>query len=454
MAFDPNKPFTPAAAPATKPAFDPNKAFAPADPSTSAPMAALEGYGNTATLGYLPQLQAGSEMGMEKLAKLFGAGPEAEDDKLRAQGFKVPEHTYVQERDANIARQQQEESEHPIAATAGKAAGIAATSMLPGVSAAKGAGFLARTGAAAANGALQGAAYNPGDEKGVVDPLQAKDRAINAGIGGAFNAAAHVGSEGINKLGDFLMQKAVGMKKYVPGVGNNLADEGVIGTKGMMREQVGSAMTDAGQTMQQATESMPGNYSTDKALQNVQKVASDFQLPSGGVAPESADAYSKAGSAVQDLMNEPGMSAPDMWARAKQNGDLAYKAGQEKNGLAADIAKARQRGFSDTLQEASPEFQGGAQRYAGLAPAGRALKQPESISNVLVKGLLKAGVGGALGAALDGTTGAVGGVLLSTPAGMSASGRTAIGASKLANALRDPALRAILEAKRKREGDK
>jgi hypothetical protein len=130
--------------------------------------AALEGFGETATLGYLPQLQAAAEPAMNAvLNKITGQNVETDP--------------YVQRRDENIARQHNLAEQNPKATLAGKVAGIGASMLAP-------MGAIAGTGSKAMQGirtgATMGAAYNPGDEKGEVSPLQLGKRSVNAGIGG------------------------------------------------------------------------------------------------------------------------------------------------------------------------------------------------------------------------------------------------------------------------------
>lgn len=150
----------------------------PAQQDGGAGMAALEGFGQTATMGYLPQLQAMAEKPMAKVMDFFTGSNVAEE---------MPD--YVQRRDENIARQSAQASAHPMASMAGKAAGIGAGMLAPGLAAAKGATAAAKIGRGALVGAATGAAYNPGDEQGVVDPLQAGERAGNAVVGGLTGGA-------------------------------------------------------------------------------------------------------------------------------------------------------------------------------------------------------------------------------------------------------------------------
>ncbi len=148
--------------------------------------AALEGFGDTATMGYLPHLQALASK------PLYGA--------LNAlTGQSVEPMDYVQERDMNIARQKGLSESNPGSSLAGKGLGIAATTMLP---AGKLAAFLApkSVAGAAALGATQGAIYNPGDKQGEVDPLQLEERAGNAAVGGLAGGALGTASKGIGYL--------------------------------------------------------------------------------------------------------------------------------------------------------------------------------------------------------------------------------------------------------------
>ena len=181
-------------------------------PNTSASMAALESYGNAATLGYLPHIQAAT-------SKLMPNPNAALDEKLRAQGFNVQnaEQSYVDARDQNIRRQQLQAKEHPVASATGTVGGIVGGGVLTG-----GLGRLAGLGKAATGvgrikeaakaGAVIGGLANPGDIEGELRPIQVEERAKNAAIGGAVGVAAQglvegVGS-GVKKVGEYVRSKA------------------------------------------------------------------------------------------------------------------------------------------------------------------------------------------------------------------------------------------------------
>lgn len=183
----------------------------PQEPQGSAAQAALEGFGQTATLGYLPQIQA--------LAGSAMPNPNASvDEDLRAQGFDIqqPESSYLSERDSNIARHRQQAQDHSGAVLGGKALGIAATSLLPGAAASRASQMSTGLGKGAAAlgkyltpssvkgmagvGAAQGALYNPGDEEGVLNVAQGPERLGNAALGGAVGGALGAGGKLVSNL--------------------------------------------------------------------------------------------------------------------------------------------------------------------------------------------------------------------------------------------------------------
>lgn len=146
-------------------------------PDASQGQTAIEGFGNGATLGYLPQLQALASK------PIYGA--------LNAiTGQNVQPDSYVDERDQNIARQTKQANDNPITSGASQLAGglttgIATAGLMPTPAATIG-GRIAQAGKV---GVVLGGAANPGDTKGEINPAGGlPDRVINAGKGGALAA--------------------------------------------------------------------------------------------------------------------------------------------------------------------------------------------------------------------------------------------------------------------------
>lgn len=172
--------------------------------------------GNSAALGYLPQLQAGAEKLRSLIdtgAAKLGVGPETPEmvnEGLRAKGFRVddPAESYVTDRDQNIARLAAESKEYPKSALggtiAGALAGGAALSPLTPINAAT---LPGRAAQAMRAGAVYGAASNPGDEAGVVDPIQAKERAVQSALSSLISLPVQLGAEGTGAAAKYIAGK-------------------------------------------------------------------------------------------------------------------------------------------------------------------------------------------------------------------------------------------------------
>jgi hypothetical protein len=147
---------------------------------------AAENAGNEATLGHLPQTEAAVQTGIDRV-------------KNWAQGERVTPNSYVNYRDANIRRIQQESADNPASAMIGKGIGIAGqVAITPEVRALEATGpvgaFLKNTAKGGLMGAGYGALSNPGDTQGQVDPMQLGDRAKNAVQGAKFGSVVGGGA--------------------------------------------------------------------------------------------------------------------------------------------------------------------------------------------------------------------------------------------------------------------
>ena len=152
----------------------------------------LEQGANALTLGYLPQIQA--------------AGAAAMGDD------------YTQARDANIKRLAAQQEAHPVPAMAGTiGGGLLNAYLMPAPTLFKGAGLVSKTAQGALTGGMMGAMMNPGDQEGVVNPIQGSERLENAKSGAALGAkiagGAAIGQKvasGVSKLGGKLKSAAEG----------------------------------------------------------------------------------------------------------------------------------------------------------------------------------------------------------------------------------------------------
>lgn len=296
--FDSSRPFQ---AVQSVPVFDPNKPFVEKEPAIdggSGAEAALQGFGKTATLGYLPQIQAITQPISDRLLNIL-PGEDVSPAPFKQMIPGSPE--YLQARDANIQRQKMLEKNNPVASSVGQIGGALTSALIP-------MGALARGGSvgkAALSGGIIGAAQNPGDKQGDVNPFQLKDRLKGAlsgaavggiaqgaigGIGGAINKARGLPEKlddisdamAFRSLGGFKADiKRVSGRDSLDEYGHSLKSIGKFAKeKGLVRggddifdvaERAGKFQKETGQKIGQIYEDIAQKYSNPAFLNDLQK---------------------------------------------------------------------------------------------------------------------------------------------------------------------------------------
>lgn len=245
----------------------------PAEPQTTAMEAGLQGFGQGGTLGYLPEMQAGTAWGInqlgslkDKLAKAVGADSlVSEDQKLRDQGFKLPEDESYDDLKNYFQRQDKTmKAEHPTASLAGNVGGAIATipvggalmkgtmgaaKFIPGVTRAAElasaaektveASKLAKAGLNVTKAAGQGAGYgfamNPEVDQNNPNPDAGIDARIeNAKTGAMFGAGFGAAGEGLKAgISKYLAMTSGVPKKAIEGFSKHQKEvENLIATEG------------------------------------------------------------------------------------------------------------------------------------------------------------------------------------------------------------------------------
>jgi hypothetical protein len=197
------------------------KLSADAGPRSRPGEAFAQSFGDAASFGYLPHLQAAVEPVADKISSFFGDGV---DEQLKEQGFVIdqgPEESYVQRRDKFIRRGQKLAEENPEAAMAGGVSGAITSGVATGGGLSKLLGSAAKTATtgkrfvdAGKTGAFIGAARNPGDIEGELGGLQIKDRAQNALKDAATGLVVQGGLEGVKKVGEGVKNAGKNLKTY------------------------------------------------------------------------------------------------------------------------------------------------------------------------------------------------------------------------------------------------
>lgn len=219
------------------------------------------------------------------------------------------------------------------------------------------------------------------------DRTQGVGGAMALGVGGSLTADA--ASAGSGKLADWLQQAATGMTKYKPGIGTNLINQGVWGTKNGMANQVSEMLPAKEQEVQQAVAGIKGNADAQAIGDAISRVGNKFSLPStGDVAPNMepyAQKVSDAAGAYQS-MGEGGELTPQDLLTAKRQGDwLGYtNSGTPATSLEAEIGQAQANKARSMLSDMSDGET--ARKLAdeqALILAKKSLTKPDTIPNGL-----------------------------------------------------------------------
>ncbi len=340
---------------------------------------ALESYGNTATLGYLPHLQAAAEPAMNSVLNAIT-------------GNNVKSDPYLQRRDDNISRQRIQEQQNPDSALAGKAAGFGAT-------------LLAGSGIPSV--VAQSALQNPGDIKGEMSGAQLQDRGLNTAlaalIGGGLKGAGAI----LGKGADWTMQKAVNMARPKAGMGTKLLEQGIVGTGPMMESQISKAIPKISSNLSK-TAAQGGDIEVSNLINSLKNKAESLKIE--GVLPKNArpsyreytqladDLTKMSKGASSDLVEKQVMGAQipaGSLQKFKQiQGDVAHTAaGNAGTSAASEAALEAMRGSRQSLSsKLGAPYEEANAALSALIRGKQGLQKSSSLSNIALKSAL-AGLG-------------------------------------------------------------
>lgn len=232
---------------------------------------------------------------------------------------------------------------------------------------------------------------------------------------------------GVDKAADYLMQKAVGLKKYIPGVGTEGIKEGLIGTKGMMAKQAGRGMERLGGQMEAEAAKIPA-VAAKQGLSVADDALKALQTQGGYTPQEGALLLKKMGGKASQLSAEPALTGTEQLARRKLAGQMAREAGAYKinpsQAVKSKLLKTEQAVRSQALKQANPAFQAIDKSYAGLAALkDAATKKPDLLSDMTTKSLRYILAPSAVSYATGDPKAGAAAAMLASPAGMSSLAR-------------------------------
>lgn len=226
-------------------------------------------------------------------------------------------------------------------------------------------------------------------------------------------------AKGTKKAADYLMQRAVGLKKYDPGMGTKLIEQGIRGTKGQMASKIDDAMKIAESEAGKALDTLgPNAIGPENVSASLYRDAQKLIAPDGSIAPSDMDKYNalmhRAGQILEEEAKSPQATR---FLRSRLQAGSRAKSGEAKAALDAQLAqaeaKARTMALERNIAEESPEafaqWRSAMEKERALLEAGKALDKPESVAAALKP------VGTIIGGTVGGVPGAVTGWALEQP---------------------------------------
>jgi hypothetical protein len=202
--------------------------------------------------------------------------------------------------------------------------------------------------------------------------------------GGAIGGLSSLLGDGLAKLlkapGDVAMQAAVGRRRYTPGVGTTLADEGIIGTREGMTKQVGRKLGERAEDMHALAAEIPGVPidSPQMGRDIAQSAAKPLAVPGG--APSSADIpkIQKIREFGEDIVSRGMETGPQGLARRIAAGQRSYRGKEDPlQSLLGQLSKQEQIQYSGALKGAH-EAATGTKAFADTDKAYGALKRAQA----------------------------------------------------------------------------
>lgn len=389
------------------------------EPPSRKAEAALEGFGEGATLGYLNNLQALAEKPITAIGNAIT-------------GLDVQADDYVTARDKANRRQQQLQEENPGSFGAGQVAGTIASS-IPVARAAQGATALARAGQAARAGAVYGGLQNTEETEGKLGGLDLPQRIENSAMGALTGAGASLGTDALmkgagaaaravgntrqavgryfKKGGESLAENATGAtrtqaEKFGKGSGRYLLDNKIVGFGDDVEniaEKAGAAIKrseDSIDSSLKGLDSQGVQVSQNKVIQELETKIADLSKD-----PSQSDVVKKLRSIVDDIIDTGQSDVSASTAEQTKRGfnRMAKNWQDPDKGQAGKIAyRAYRDAVEETAQAADPAiaktFQAAKKDFGTLAPiVDAAEKRARTLNQSPLGGLLDtaAVIGGA-----------------------------------------------------------
>jgi len=288
-----------------------------------------------------------------------------------------------------------------------------------------------------------------GDQSSPVDAIKnVGSDAITQGalpeVGGqALSKLASFLGKGLSNAADYVGQKAVGVRRQVPGLGNKFLDEGVWGTRDSMRSTVDEGLKSNGQTMQDLTRPVgdqPGLVDSKPIAHKVRQMAEDYRTNSGVSSAETQPYLDKIEERAKDIESRGVVPASEAQEYKSMAQNIAYNKGEPLQRFASKMGQQEAFGYGDAIKNVSNDpigYKKASDSYSVLKRAGAGLERPDTTSKFGLTDYLAGGIGGSIGGLPGAATGVAAKKVLSSPM---VSSTAAKGANELSKILSSSAV--------------
>lgn len=224
------------------------------------------------------------------------------------------------------------------------------------------------------------------------DELQRRELSMGVGQNAALGAA--VGgvapllkplTKPLGKAADYLMQRAMGMKKVVPGAGTTALEEGIWGTRTGMQKSMGEALEKHGGQLTEAVSKIKQPVPTTPAANALLREAEQFQTKSGIVPSDAQPFLDKALTRAAEAESRGALPATEQLELKRILQKRGYKNGEPLSRFEAQLSQKEALGIGEALEQAAAA-EGRAGSVAGpnkviskLMQGERSLNAPDRI---------------------------------------------------------------------------
>ncbi|GAC1499975.1 MAG: hypothetical protein NVS1B10_03240 [Candidatus Saccharimonadales bacterium] len=256
--------------------------------------------------------------------------------------------------------------------------------------------------------------------------------------GMALSGVAGSVGKGLSKSADYIAQKAVGVRKQIPGMGNRFLDEGVWGTKDAMRSTVEDGLKSNGAKMQDLTRPVgdqPGLVDSKPIADKIREMSHEYRTSKGVSSQEAQPYLNKIEERAKDIESRGVITASEAQEFKSMAQNIAYNKGEPLQRFTSKVGQQEAFGYGDAIKQVSNDpaaYKQASDSYSTLKRAQGGLARPETTSRFGLTDYLAGGLGGAVGGVPGAVTGVVAKKVLSSPA---VSSTAAKGANELSKVL-------------------